>query len=165
VCEDLSLNIDGDCIESEGCFLQNGHFYNINSANTWTLEIFLISKIFNLFLQRLVFFSYIFSLAWLESHWGILYGFHYCQGCHFCNFFLSLFLFCVEEGYWFFELILYSATLLKWFIRLRRSLVEFVRSHPLHIVTFWILPLQYVSLYRQLFLINWATTTNTILQG
>ena len=32
--EELSWNFDEDCIESVGCFWQDGHFYCINPANT-----------------------------------------------------------------------------------------------------------------------------------
>jgi hypothetical protein len=33
LCEELSWNFDGDCIESVDRFQQDGHFYYINSAN------------------------------------------------------------------------------------------------------------------------------------
>ena len=33
LCEELSCNFDGDCIESVDCFRQNSHFDYINPAN------------------------------------------------------------------------------------------------------------------------------------
>jgi len=47
---------------------------------------------------------------------------------HFPNFFLGLFLFCVEKGYWFIWVNLYPATLLKVFISFSSSLVELLGS-------------------------------------
>jgi hypothetical protein len=34
LCEGLSWNFDGDCIESVDCFQKNSHFYYINLANS-----------------------------------------------------------------------------------------------------------------------------------
>jgi len=49
-------------------------FCNSNPANTASWEIFTSSEIFfNFFLQKLNFLSYIFTLAWVESHQGNLY--------------------------------------------------------------------------------------------
>jgi hypothetical protein len=50
----VELEFYGDCIESVGCFQQDGHFYNISSANPWAWKIFPSSEIFfDFFLQRL----------------------------------------------------------------------------------------------------------------
>jgi hypothetical protein len=70
------------------------------------------------------------SLAWFESHQGIII-FDYCEGSCFHNFFFSLFILWVEESYSFVWVNLYPATpatLLKLFIRFRSSLVEFLWS-------------------------------------
>ena len=34
LCEELSWNFDGDCIESVDCFWQDSHFYFINPAHS-----------------------------------------------------------------------------------------------------------------------------------
>jgi hypothetical protein len=52
----------------------------------------------------------------------------YREGCCFPNYFLSLFILCVEKDTDLFELILYPAMPLKLFIRFRISLVEFLVS-------------------------------------
>ena len=49
----IELEFGWDCIESVDCFLQEGHFYYINPANSWAWEIFPSSEIFDFFLQRL----------------------------------------------------------------------------------------------------------------
>ena len=52
----------------------------------------------------------------------------YCEGSCFPNFFLSLFILCIKESYWFISDILYPATSIKLFISWRSSLVEFLGS-------------------------------------
>ena len=91
------------------------------------------------------------SLTWLELHKYILYCDYY-QWCCFPNFFLSLFIFCIEESCSF-ELVLYPVTLLKLF----SQLLEFsgrifwgslcILSYYPQIVILWLLPFQFVSLW------------------
>jgi hypothetical protein len=101
--------------------------FTVNPTDPWAREIFP-------FFWYL--FQFLFSGTWspchtdlllacLEVHQNILYYCGYCEGYGFSNFFLSPFIACVEEGYssffffvclfvlGFFELILYTATLLK----------------------------------------------------
>ena len=65
------------------------------------------------------------SLVWLELPKIFYISCGYCEGNGFPNFFLSLFILCIKEGY-LFELILYPATLLKLFISCKVSLVKFL---------------------------------------
>ena len=73
------------------------------------------------------------TLALLELNQDILYYLCYSEWCffivlNFLNFLLSPLLICIKRSYWFFELILYQATLLKVFFSCRSSLVEFCGS-------------------------------------
>jgi hypothetical protein len=83
----ITLNLDS--------IWQDGYFYYINPANPWAWEIFpSFEMFFNSFLQRLKFLSFRFFIC--KVFYIICY---YCEGCHFPNFFLSLFILWVDEGY------------------------------------------------------------------
>ena len=82
--------------------------------------------------------QFISSNTWSSCHTDLLFPWlvllkifyvissYYKWWC-FSDFFLSPFIICILEGYWFFESILYPATLLKVFISCRSYLVEFLR--------------------------------------
>jgi hypothetical protein len=60
---------------------------------------------------------------------------NYCEGCSFLNFFSACLSFECRKATDLFELILYSATLLKFFIRFRSSQVEFLGSLKYSIIS------------------------------
>jgi hypothetical protein len=54
ICEALSWNFDGDCIESVDCFWSDDQFYYVNPTNPWAWEISSFSEVFfHFFLKRL----------------------------------------------------------------------------------------------------------------
>jgi len=97
------------------------------------------------------------SLAWLESHQVFYIICDYCEGWPFPNFFLSLLILWVKEGYWFVWVNLYSVTLLKlsglgvlwWNFWGHLNIL----SYHLQILIFWLLPFQFVSLW--LYFVVW----------
>jgi hypothetical protein len=95
----LSWNFDGNCIESVDCFWQDNHFYYIHPANPWAWEIFPSSESFDFILQRLEVLIIQIVHFFSKSNTRVFYNIcDYCEGCSFTNFFLSLFILCVEKG-------------------------------------------------------------------
>ena len=85
-------------------------------------------EVFKFFLKGLeVLFIQIFHML-IYSYTKIFYTVYAnCEGCGFLTFFLSTFIICIMEGY-LFELILSSATLVKFFISCRSSIVALLAS-------------------------------------
>jgi len=100
-------------------------FFYLHPDKPWAWKIFPFSEIFfNFFLQIMKFLSHrSFTCLIKVTLWYFYIIWDCYERCHFPNFFLSFFIFCVEEGYWFVWVNIIPRHLLKLFIRLRSSLV------------------------------------------
>ena len=74
-------------------------FYYINPANPWAWKIFPSSEIFFDFFLKNFWSSYHTDLSLPQSHQGILYYLWLLWRVSFPNFFLGLFILCLEEGH------------------------------------------------------------------
>ena len=79
------------------------------------------------FFRYLKFLSYT-SFTCLVSYTKTFYMIRVYRKCRFPNFFLSWFITCIKEGYWFIWVNFYSAILLKAYVICRSSLVEILWS-------------------------------------
>lgn len=115
-------------VEFIDCLWQKDHIYYDKFIDLWAWEIFPPSDIFSNFsLQSSC--QIVLWLAWLDLHKIFYIVFGYFEGCCFTDFFLSSFIICIQEGYWFFKkLMLWLVTSLKVLINCRSSLVVFLAS-------------------------------------
>lgn len=101
----------------------------INSTDSRALEIFPSSVSYSIFLFKdLKFLSYKPFSCFIAVTLKIFYIIRQFQMCCFPDFFLSLFVICISDNYWYFLVNLMPSTFLKMFINCKSSLVEILGS-------------------------------------